>query len=620
MTESFEKLFSDFPEVTRQEWKDKIIKDLKGKKYEGLIQKTEYGSSFEPFYQKNDINNIPFIKNTPGEFPFLRSNSQDNNWIIRQDIIVDDTVEANKNAKNVINTGVNSVCFVLNERHISDISDLSILLEGIDICNIEISFKKQDDILQLQELFILYIKLNNIDIKKVKGSFNYNPFGDLLNNGSFSFNEDEILSKFSSFIDTNIERLSTYGAINIGADIFKDSGSTVIQEVAFALSQAVEYISKYAKGDINKVKNILQRMEFTFATSSDYFIEIAKYRAVRLLWANITKEFGVEDTELQKNKVNSVSAYWNKTVYDAHVNMLRVTTETMAAALGGCKSISVLPFDASFSTPNDFSYRIAKNTQIILKEESYFDKIVDPAGGSYYIEKLTDDIITKSWDLFLEIENNGGFFENIKNSKIQDMIEASANEKYMAIAQGKTSVLGTNKYPNQEEKALSKINFDYENTFDKEDADFNILHRHRGAEAFEKLRFNTEKAFIAPKVFLYNTGNVVMSKARAMFVSNFFACAGFEIIESDLSLTMENGIAELSKNKADIVVVCSSDNEYADVVPELKNKLDSDIKLVVAGYPKDLVDKFKEIGVTDFVHVKSNILETLTRFQNDILK
>ena len=619
MTENLEKLFSEFPELTKQEWKNKIIKDLKGRKYESLIQNTEYGSSFEPFYQKEDISKIPFIDNAPGEFPFLRSNNQDNNWLVRQDIIVNDTVEANKNATSIIKTGVNSICFVLNDRHISDISDLTILLDGIDITNIEVSFKNQDNILILQELFILYLKLNSIDAKNIKGNFNYNPFGDLLTTGSFTFEEDEILEKFKGFIDTNIERLSGYGAINIGANIFKDSGATIIQEIAFALSQAVEYIDRYANGDINKIKNLLQRMEFTFATSSDYFIEIAKYRSVRLLWANIVKEYGIDDAEIQKIKVNSVSAYWNKTVYDAHVNMLRVTTETMAAALGGCKSISVMPFDASYTTPNNFSYRIAKNTQIILKEESYFDKIVDPAGGSYYIEKLTEDIITKSWELFLDIENTGGFFENIKNSRIQDSIEASANEKYMAIAQGKISILGTNKYPNQEEKSLSKINFDYENTFDKEDAEFNILHRHRGAEAFEKLRFTTEKADKAPKVFLYNTGNVVMSKARAMFASNFFACAGFEIVESELSLTIEKGLAEIQKNKADIVVVCSSDNEYADIVPELKNKLDSDIKIVVAGYPKELIDKFKEIGVTDFVHVKSNILETLSKFQEDIL-
>jgi len=619
MSKNLEKLFTEFSEVTTQEWKDKIIKDLKGKDYNKLIDRTEFGSEFEPFYQKNNIDKNPYIENIPGKFPFVRGTELTNNWRIRQDIIVNDIVEANKTAIKLINTGVESICYCFANRHISDISDLTILLEDIDLLKTEVSFKNQDKIFLLQELFILYLEMNSIDVQSIKGSFNYSPYTELLLNGVLHEGETEQLNELSEFIDINIERLGKYGAVSICADIFKNSGATIPQEIAFALSQAVEYINKCTDFKHTYAGEIIERMEFTFATGSDYFFEISKYRVIRLLWAKIVKEFEIEDEKLQKIKINAVNSKWDKTIYDAHVNMLRVTTQTMSAALGGCKSISVMPFDRTYKMPDDFSYRIAKNTQIILKEESYFNKIVDPAGGSYYIEKITQEIVNKAWDLFLKIENAGGFHANIINGKIQTMIEEAANEKKMKIAQGRVSILGTNTYPNQEEKAQSKIKLDLEYNYDTINPEFSVLRIHRGAEAFEKLRLKTEQAFKIPKVFLYSDGNITMRKARSMFSSNFFACAGFEIIDDAEFATEEEKFEEIRKQKPDIVVACSSDKEYADLVPMLKEKLRHGEKLVVAGYPKDLIEQFKEIGITDFIHAKSNILEVLTKFQEDIL-
>jgi len=619
MSKNFEKLFSEFPEVTTQEWKDKIIKDLKGKDYNKLIDRTEFGSEFEPFYQKNNIDKNPYIENIPGKFPFVRGTEQTNNWKIRQDIIVNDIVEANKTAIKLINTGVESICYCFANRHISDISDLTILLDDIDLLKTEVSFKNQDKIFLLQELFILYLEMNSIDVQSIKGSFNYSPYTELLLNGILHEGETEQLNELSEFIDINIERLGKYGAVSICADIFKNSGATIPQEIAFALSQAVEYINKCTDFKHIYAGEIIERMEFTFATGSDYFFEISKYRVIRLLWAKIVKEFEIEDEKLQKIKINAVNSKWDKTIYDAHVNMLRVTTQTMSAALGGCKSISVMPFDRTYKIPDDFSYRIAKNTQIILKEESYFNKIVDPAGGSYYIEKITQEIANKAWDLFLEIENAGGFHANIINGKIQTMIEEAANEKNMKIAQGRVSILGTNTYPNQEEKAQDKIKLDLEYNYDTINPEFSVLHIHRGAEAFEKLRLKTEQAFKTPKVFLYSAGNITMRKARSMFSSNFFACAGFKIIDDAEFETEEEKFKEIDKQNPDIIVACSSDKEYADLVPMLKEKIKHNKKIVVAGYPKDLIEQFKEIGVTDFIHAKSNILEVLTKFQEEIL-
>ncbi len=616
MNKDFKALFTEFPDISTQEWKDKIVKDLKGRDYNTLINKTDLGLNFEPFYREENLQEIPFVDNIPGEFPFVRSTKQDNDWNIRQIIVVTDINNANKQAVKLLQTGVNSLIFCFMEDKLSSVSDLSDLLQNIDITAIEVGFNYKPNAFKIQKLYIQYIEQNNIDINKISGSFNFNPFGKVLMTGTPA--ENEKLPKLNEFVNTNAEKLGNFGAITIGAVMYSNAGANTIQEIAFALSQAVEYINKFTDNEPNDIEKLLKRMEFTFATSGDYFIEIAKYRAIRYLWAKIVKEFGVNNTELQKIKMNAINTNWNKTVYDAHVNMLRVTTETMSAAIGGVYSISVSPFDTTYKMPDEFSYRIAKNTQIILKEESYFDKIVDPAGGSYYIEKLTKDISEKAWELFLELEKSGGFYSNIKNNTIQNMIEESANAKDIKIAQGKITLLGTNKYPNQDETASDKIKFNKPEF--KSTSDIKVLQKYRGAEAFEQLRLKTEKANKIPKVFLYNTGNVVMSKARAMFASGFFACAGFEIIESELSLNINNGLAEIQKQNPDIIVVCSSDEEYADVVPQIKAKLNKNIKLVVAGYPKKLINKFNEIGVTEFIHVKSNILETLTKFQMEILK
>lgn len=620
MNNEFEHLFSGFSEVSTQEWKDKIIIDLKGADYNKLVTKTDFGSDFQPFYQENDIKSIPFIKNIPAEFPFLRGTEPENNWKIRQEIVVNDIVEANNFAIKLLENGVNSIVFCFNDRHISEVADLTMLLEGIDISKTEISFKNQDNILQLQELFILFTELKSIDITKLKGSFYYNPITKFISEGVFPIGENQKFDNVNILVNLNIERLGNYGAINVDADLFHNAGANTVQEIAFALSQGVEYINKFTNNEPKNIENLTKQLEFTFATSSNYFIEIAKYRAVKLLWAKIIESYGVQEKELQKIRINAITSTWNKTSYDAYVNLLRTTTEAMAATIGGCKSITVIPFDSTFKYPDDFSYRIAKNIQIVLKEESYLNKVVDPAGGSYYIETLTNELINKSWQLFLETENEGGFCKNILNNKIQNLIEESANEKNVKIALGKISILGTNKYPNLLEKINGKIKIETETEITISDYPFKKIKTYRAAEKFEQLRLKTESLSKIPKVFLFNIGNVTMSKARSIFALSFFGCAGFEIIDNDIFKTVDEGLIEITKHKPEIVVICSSDDEYLQLAKEIKPKLNKKIEFVIAGYPKNIVDELKAIGVNNFIHVNSNILETLTNFQNRILE
>jgi methylmalonyl-CoA mutase len=314
---------------------------------------------------------------------------------------------------------------------------------------------------------------------------------------------------------------------------------------------------------------------------------------------------------------------WNKTVYDAYVNMLRTQTEAMSAALGGVNSITVLPFNAIFEDPTAFSERIARNQQLLLKEESHFDKVVDPAAGSYYIEQLTALIAEESWKLFLQIQDMGGFLAAAKAGFMQGKIKEMAAKRDLNIATRRENLLGTNQFPNFSEKmAASAIS---ETVFEKldltaADAEIETIKPYRGAQAFEKLRFDTDRyaeTHKRPLAFMLTMGNLAMRKARAQFACNFFAVAGYQVQDNNGFATVEEGIAAARNAAADIVVLCSSDEEYADLAPAAFSLLAKDAIFVVAGAP-ECMEELKSKGITNFIHVKSNLLEELKGYQQQL--
>jgi methylmalonyl-CoA mutase len=341
--------------------------------------------------------------------------------------------------------------------------------------------------------------------------------------------------------------------------------------------------------------------------------------------------------------IHSNTSAWNKTLFDPYVNLLRTTTEAMSAIIAGTQSLSILPFDTFYKDPDEFSNRLARNQQIILKEEVYLDKVVDPAAGSYYIENLTQLIAEAAWKVFLLIEEKGGMIEAVKAGYVQDLVEKSAGQRLDDIANRRIIQLGTNQYPNPEEQMLEKIHFAEEDEMEEEelyaDEDMEVeddeddetpttykkLVLFGGSDAFDQLRLATEQ-FVAegnkkPAVFLFNIGNLAMRKARAMFTTNFFGCAGYEIHDNMGFNTIDEGVKAALASKSEVVVICSSDDEYATLGTEICQKLkkaNKDLILVVAGYPKEILDMLKQAGVEEFIHVRSNLLETLEKFQEKL--
>ena len=355
-------------------------------------------------------------------------------------------------------------------------------------------------------------------------------------------------------------------------------------------------------------------------------MEIAKFRAARMLWAQIVKQYEPKCDCACKMNVHATTSEFNQTIFDAYVNLLRSQTESMSAALAGVDSITVTPFDKQYKNPDEFSERLARNQQLLLKEESHLDKIVDPAGGSYYVETLTMSIANEAWKLFLATEEQGGFYAALKAGEVQKAVNESSDKRHTDVARRKESLLGTNQFPNFNEIANDKIECEggkcccgHNNDAEAETDAVEALKNTRAASEFEALRLETERSGKRPKVFMLTIGNLAMRLARSQFSANFFACAGYQIIDNLGFETVEAGVEAAMEKQADVVVLCSSDDEYATLAPEAFKALAGRAEFVVAGAPA-CSDDLKAVGITEFVNVRSNVLETLKAFNAKLLK
>jgi methylmalonyl-CoA mutase len=402
--------------------------------------------------------------------------------------------------------------------------------------------------------------------------------------------------------------------VNPTGTVFSNAGAGPVAELAFTLSLGNEYMAYLTSHDI-RPDIAASLIKFTFGIGPDFFPEIAKLRAARMLWAIIVKGYGLRSEDSAVMHIHSVTGRWNKTLYDPYVNMLRTQTEAMSAALGSADSITVEPFDVIFRNPDNFSERIARNQQLLLMEESHLDKVADPGAGSYYIEELTAMIAREAWTIFLETENEGGFLAAMQKGIIQNKINSAASARKGDIGKRRETLLGTNQYPNFREQNAPEADAGklFSDATPFADDQVTRLIPSRGAEEFEKLRLTTEHASHRPLAFMLTVGNPAMRRARAQFSSNFFACAGYQVKDNNGFDTAAEGVKAALEAKADIIVICSSDDEYATVAPDILTLSKRQAVVVVAGTPP-CMDELKAAGLEHFISVRSNVLETLQMF------
>lgn len=621
MADIREKLFSDFPPVATEDWMKKIEIDLKGADYEKkLVWKTNEGFKVKPFYRREDLEGLKTTEGLPGQFPYIRGNrKKDNTWYIRQNIRVNSPAEANMKAKDILNRGVDSLGFIVPGN--IDLAFVRELLQGICCDCIELNFSTcQNHTVRLGELLVQYFKESGYSKESIRGSVNYDPMEKMMLKGK----------DFGNFIGkakTLVEMFADYPnfrCIGVNSTALNNSGAYIYQELGYALAWGNQYLGALVDAGVPS-HLAAKKIKFNFGISSNYFMEIAKFRAARLLWANIVKEYKPECTCRNcvhkedgfchcacKMAVHAETSRFNQTLFDAYVNLLRSQTEAMSAALASVDSITVNPFDGAYNEPDEFSERIARNQQLLLKEEAHMNRIVDPAAGSYYIENLTASIAQQAWELFLKVEDEGGMLKGIEAGTVQDAVNASNEARRMAVSRRKEILLGTNQFPNFNEMAEGKMPKAAGCGCGTSSA-YKTLNQQRAASDFEQLRMQTEKSGKRPKAFMLTMGNLAMRQARAQFSCNFLACAGYEVIDNLGFATVEEGVNAAMNADADIVVMCSSDDEYAEYAIPAFEALNGRAMYIVAGAPA-CMDELKAAGIENFIHVRCNVLETLKEY------
>lgn len=702
-------LKKDFDSPSYEQWREVVERDLKGVPFEKkLITKTYEGIDLQPIYTRKDLEDLEFVNELPGEGNFIRGKSASgyskNGWEICQDIPYPIAEDFNSALKNDLARGQNSISLPLDEAtklgldadyakvgqvgkngvSISALNSFRKSLNEIDITKYPIHINTGFSSLPFISIFAAYLNEQKIDTKQVNGTITSDPISYLVENGSLPVSFDFLIDEMKLTTEWANEKIPNFKTIGVSGSAYHNAGASAVQELAYTLAAAAEYMKNLSDKGMD-VNLIAKQMRFTFGVGSFFFMEVAKFRAAKILWSKITEAFGVID-ENRKMTIHARTGLFTQTKFDPYVNMLRTTTEAFSAVVGGIDSLHTNTFDESFGMPDQFSRRIARNTQIILDEESHLTNLIDPAGGSFFVEKLTDEIAKAAWKEFQKIDEKGGLVKALEEKYVQDEIEKIWASRKKDISKRKSVIVGTNMYANLKEeikrknepdyKAIHKKRSEYfqklrtsvdsnkhtsileklqnlvdessENAIDTgaeailegatigeiskasranagEGITIQKIEKRRASEFFESLRDKSDeikdKRGSRPKVFLATMGPLKQYKGRADFSQGFFEIAGFEIEYPKGFNSTDDGVNAANKSNADVVVVCSTDETYPALVPQIvkgikENK--KEVTVVLAGYPKEQIEEHKKSGVDEFIYLGCDAFELLDKLLNKI--
>lgn len=489
MDEKFN-LQNDFPIPNYDDWKKQVDTDLKGESFEKkLVTKTYEGINLQPIYTKSDIENLPFVNNYPGFENFLRGNKasgyHSSPWEIAQEYSYALPEEINEALRQDLQRGLDSIniCLDLPTQlgkdadqskvgevgkgglSISGIRKMQVLFDNIDLTEYPIHIHGGFSALPFTLLFAAYTRELRLTLMNIRGSITSDPYDFVLKNGYLPFSLEKIFDEIKLATQLMIRSSSPLRTIGISGFNYSNAGATVVQELAFVFATAVDYLNEMLSRGLD-IKDIIPRIKFTFGIGSFYFMEIAKLRAGRILWNNIFKAYGISGEDY-KIYIHGKTIVYNKTITDPYVNMLRITTESFSAVVGSADEITTSPFDFLFNQPDFFSRRISRNTQIILREESHLDQVIDPAAGSFFVEKLTNDVCEAAWKLFNQVQEMGGMLEAIKSGFVKNEIQKVAEARKNDFAKRKSVLVGTNNYVNPKEEIEEIKEPNYEEIYKK---------------------------------------------------------------------------------------------------------------------------------------------------------
>ena len=697
-----ERLLAEFPIPSYADWRKLVEAELKGAPFDKkMFTATPEGITLHPIYQAQDIAGVAHVNSWPGFAPYVRgtraSGYTGEPWAVAQEITATTPEDFNQAALNSISRGLNALNIVVDQAtrnghdpdsagpsevgvgglSIASLEDLDRALAGVELGKTFLYIRTGASALPFAALLTGLCWRRQKPVAALRGCVEMDPLGVLAHEGKLpqsltgAYREMAALTGWAAI---NAPQLQT---ICIHSRPWHDAGANAVEELAFTLATALEYFREMNQRGL-EVDTVAAQTRLSITVGSQFFMEIAKLRALRMLWSRLVASLDGSEVA-QKATLHVRTALWNKTVCDPYNNLLRTTVEAFAGVLGGADSLQVGAFDETIRPADDFSRRLARNTQMILQKECQLTDVVDPAGGSWYVESLTADLAQRAWKLFQEVEKLGGMAAALHAGFPQQKAAASALEKIKGVTRRRDSIVGVNQYANPKEKPL-EVPAATPDVFQKrrsqqiaayrmslDDADNAVVLRElarmveadesqlfvnavaaaergatlgeltrslrirdaapevitpvcltRAAAPIEGLRAAMNRQPQRAKVFLCNMGSLKEHKARADFSRGFFSVGGFDVASPAGFKTPQDAAAAFGKSGARVAVICSTDDNYPTLVPALVPLLHAavpEVIVVLAGYPTDHIAALKAAGVDEFIHIRADVLETLRLIQ-----
>lgn len=694
---------AEFSPATPEEWKAAAEKLLKGAPFEKkMITRTYEGIDLRPIYMPQDRAPLPRDSGFPGEAPFRRGTTSDGHvlspWWVSQEFPYGDPQTANAALVSDIERGQTAAYFPLDAAarlgldpdkadpsqvgsgglSVSSIADLAVLLKGVDLTAVPVHIEADLGTPALLAMLVAYADREGVPADHLSGAVTTDPLGFLLREGSLPCSLGTAYDRMYDAAFWLSQNAPGLRSVAVRGRVFHDAGASAVQELALTVAAGVEYLRAMLDRGL-PVDDAAKQIWFSLCSGTHFFMEVAKFRAARMLWATAVEVFGGSESA-QRMMLHIRTSAFTVTAVDPYVNMLRATTQALAGVVAGCDSMHVGFFDEAVRYPDEFSRRIARNTQSILQSEAHLREVIDPAGGSWYVESLTDEIAQRSWKLFQEVEAAGGIGAAIVKGDVQEWIRTVGAQRADGVARRKDPIVGVSSYANPAERPLQpgpehpsdvsthradavrsyrtqrdssgsaaavariaarsgegpgglmsalidaaargatvgEMTRSLPGAHNGDSVKVQPLKPMRMSAGFEDLR-NAMNARAAETgrlvtVFLATMGPVGQHKARADFAAAFFAVAGCDVVCPAGFSTPEVAAREACASGADITVLCSTDETYPALVAPFcteARRLRKDLTIVLAGYPQDHIDAFRAAGIDEFIHIRSNVLDTL---------
>ena len=662
-------LLTEFPAHSYDQWHQAAEALLKGASFEKLlVSKTYEDITIQPIYRQEDIAKLEHRKHLPGADSLVRGSHPQGflktGWEVAQELKAPTPGELNAIAHEGLNGGQSELNIVVGCGQaecckggvaLNSVTDVTTALAGVALNAVATYWQAGPSSVPVAAMVIAGAEQLGVPAAQLRGGFDNDPFGELVAKGALRQPLTTRFDHMAALTDYAVQHAPQLRTITAKGDVYHNAGATATQELGYVIATLVSYIEEMKTRGLSP-EAVMPHIRISLAVGSDYFMEIAKLRAARWLWSKVAASYGVKHAPVH---IHANTSRWNKTSYDAHTNMLRVTAEAFAAVVAGVDSLHIGPYDEISGQTDEFSRRIARNIHIIRREECGLDHVIDPAGGATYIEWLTDQIAAKSWQIFQAIEAQGGMLAGLENGSVQQAVTAVCQAKFQNIRRRKDKIVGTNMYPDLKGKKLALLTPQCKaaqappattppapaavtpsanaamveqaiaaakNGASKASIAVAIgltdptgapavtpLSAHRAAEEYEALR-DASNAFAvttgaAPAILQLNIGPSGRYRLRADWTASFFEAAGFAIDGTRDFATTEAAVAALVASKSNIAVITSDDKTYQETVAPLAAAIKAAkpaVTLLVAGAPGDQEAAWRAAGVDDFVNVRSN--------------